>query len=306
MKFVCSDYNGLQYYKCLNTDVYYEVEAALPGFSEFSALCENDPNFYQTCGAGHNEVFGGQYDALCGYYICQDENGVFTSSYTAETSYSCDDKKQCSNTDMDESDCSYNFVKVIFDSVGGLTLPSSKVCDNYCDTKNCMDESICGNAIYGLFCNGLQYFPPHYIGYNNQNWPDCAFDGSHTAEITCIHFFKNYEVPLFDFNRCATFKFTKSVIDEAYWLSEEYQPYCKGFIDQTNCTDPERVAMTCDVNGYPATISKNILCHGLQDLSLCDDGIENLCLKLSATCNIHKHQMCDSIVDCKDESDEMI
>ena len=304
MKYVCSDYNGLQYYKCLNSDVYYEVEAALPGYSKFSALCGNDPNFYQTCGAGHNEVFGGQNDALCGYYICQDENGVFTSSYTAETSYSCDDKKQCSNTDMDESDCSYNFVKVIFDSVGGLTLPSSKVCDNYCDTNNCMDESICGNAIYGLFCNGLQYYPPHYIGYNNQNWPECAFDGSHTAEITCIHYLRNYEVPLFDFNRCATFKFTKSVIDEAFWLSEEYQPYCKGFIDQTNCTDPERVAMTCDVNGYPATISKNILCHGLQDLSLCDDDIENLCQKLSATCNIHKHQMCDSIVDCKDESDE--
>ena len=304
MKLVCDDYNGLQYFKCLNSDVYYEVEASLPGYSKFSALCDNDPNFYQTCGAGHNEAFGGQGDILCGYYICEDENGVYTSSYTAETSYSCDDEKQCSNTDMDESDCSYNSVKVIFDSVGGLTLPSSKVCDNYCDTKDCKDESICGSAIYGLFCNGLQYFPPHYIGYNNQNWPECAFDGSHSAEITCIHYLRNYEVPLFDFNRCATFRFTKSVIDDAHVLSEEFEPYCKGFIDQTNCTDSERVAMTCNVAGYPATISKNILCHGLQDLSLCDDGIENVCMKLSATCNIHKHQMCNKVVDCKDKSDE--
>ncbi|KAL5259990.1 hypothetical protein ACHWQZ_G010191 [Mnemiopsis leidyi] len=303
MKLVCYDYNRLQYFKCLNSDVYYEVEATLPGYSKFSALCENDPHFYQTCGAGHNEVFGGKDGVLCGYYICQDENGVFTSSYTAETSYSCDDKKQCSNTDMDETDCSYNFVKVIFDSVGGLTLPSSKVCDNYCDTENCMDESICGNAIYGLFCNGLQYYPPHDIGYF-ENWPDCAFDGSHTAEITCQHYISNLIVPLYDFNRCATFKFVKSVIDEASWLSNEYQPYCKGFIDQTNCTDSERVAMTCDVNGFPATISKIILCHGLEDLSLCSDGIENVCISLSPTCNIHKHQMCDKVINCIDKSDE--
>ena len=309
MKYVCSDYNGLQYFKCLNSDVYYKVDAALPGFSKFSALCENDPHFYQTCGAGHNEVFGGLNDALCGYYICRDEieNGIFTSGHKADLFYSCDEKKQCSNTDLDEFNCTYNSVKAIFRyHEGGLmTIPSSKVCDNYCDSVQCKDEAICNDVVYGIICTDFQYFSPTQIGYR-ENDPGCAFDGSHSTENTtyCKHYLSDLKVPLFDFNRCAIFKYARSIIDKAFWLDNEYQPYCKGFIDQTNCTDPERVAMTCNVDGYPATISKNILCHGLQDLHLCDDGIENLCLKLSATCNIHKHQMCDSIVDCKDKSDE--
>ena len=303
LKFICNDYKGNQYFKCLNSEVYYEIEAALPGYSKFSGLCENDPKFYQTCGGGHDEVFGSSVGALCGHYICQDQNGVYTSSFKADTSYSCDDKKQCINTDLDEADCSYNFVKVIFASVGGLSLPSSKICDNYCDLVGCQDEAICGNGIYGLFCNGLDYYPPAWIGYSN-NQPDCAFDGSHTAENTCYHGLSNIEVPLFDFNRCAAFKYVKSAIDSVHWLNEEYEPYCIGFLDQTNCTDPERVAMSCTVNGYPSTISKNILCHGLSSLSLCNDGIENVCVILSPTCNVHKHQMCDNVEDCLDKSDE--
>ena len=121
LKLVCSDYNGKQYFKCLNSDSYYSVEAALPGWNKFSKLCENDPKFYQVCGAGHNEKFrGSMIDALCGQYVCENKIGVYTGGYEAESSYSCDGQEQCRNTNLDEADCDGSLAK---------NFPASRVCD---------------------------------------------------------------------------------------------------------------------------------------------------------------------------------
>lgn len=321
LKLVCRDYNGKQYFKCLNSDTYYSVDAALPGWSKFSKLCENDPKFYQVCGAGHDEQFGGgpNIDVLCSQYICQDGIGVYTSGYKAETSYSCDGKQQCHNTNMDEADCS-----------GGdkTNFPASRVCDGYCDLDDCRDESVCNGYNYGQTCWGSWYFPPNLVGL----WPNrksaylyrylgsncgkkedpitaghevCSFFNDQLIGVQSDKIKPEKVVRLTNFSRCATTKYRQKAIDEAFWVNSVYTPYCKDYMDQTNCSDSSRIAFNCTVKGYPASISTQILCHGIPALRICSDGMENECVSLSSTCrNIHKHKMCDSVTDCFDRSDE--
>ena len=319
LKLVCSDYNGKQYFKCLNSDRYYSVEAALPGWSKFSKLCKNDPKFYQVCGAGHDEKFRrSEIGVLCGQYVCEDKKGVYTSGYTAESSYSCDGQEQCKNTNLDEADC-----------YGGLAtnFPASRVCDGYCDKLNCEDESFCNGFSYGKKC-GDTYFPSNLVGFRaalngtfliDNKGKDCKIeDGAKTkVQQECIFFNSHhvgwddhrdgqeFKVKLTNFTRCGVFKYRQNVIDDAFWINSEYSPYCKDFTDQTNCTDSSRVALNCTVKGYPSSVSRQVLCHGVPGLQLCSDGIENECVSLSPTCtNLHKHKMCDNEPDCSDWSDE--
>ena len=320
LKLVCSDYNGKQYFKCLNSDSYYNVEAALPGWSKFSKLCKNDPKFYQVCGAGHDIKFrGAKTDVLCGQYVCEDEKGVYTSGYTAESSYSCDGQEQCKNTNLDEADCD-----------GGLAtnFPASRVCDDYCDKLNCEDESFCNGYSYGKKC-GDTYFPSNLVGFrtapdgsaylmeyegtncgvedglNTNVHQECIFFNSHHAGHKVDRGEQEVKVQLVNFTRCGIFKYRQNVIDDAFWINSEYAPYCKDFTDQTNCTDLSRVAFNCTVKGYPSSVSRQVLCHGVPGLQLCSDGIENECASLSSTCtNLHKHKMCDNVTDCSDWSDE--
>ena len=270
LKLVCNDVNGKQYFKCLNSDSYYSVEAALPGWSKFSKLCENDPKFYQVCGAGHDENFrGSNIDVLCGQYVCEDEKGVYTSGYTAESSYSCDGQKQCKNTNLDEADC---------DGDLSTTFPASRVCDGYCDKLNCEDESICNGYSYGMKCGGT-YFPSNLVGFRTApdgsayliDYEGCVEDGANTNVLQeCIFYNSHligwddhrdrqeFKVKLVNFTRCGVFKYRQNVIDDAFWINSEYTPYCKNFTDQTNCTDSSRVAFNCTVKGYPSSVSRQV------------------------------------------------
>ena len=75
-------------------------------------------------------------------------------------------------------------------------------------------------------------------------------------------------------------------------------------MDQTNCTDPSRIALHCTSKGYQSSVSTLAICHGFSHIKICDDGIENDCRQLTPSCFIHKHKLCDGIADCKDSSDE--
>ena len=58
-------------------------------------------------------------------------------------------------------------------------------------------------------------------------------------------------------------------------------PYCYDYMDQTNCTDVNRVGGHCLINGYMSTVSKYVLCDSplITDeerrINLCDDNLES-------------------------------
>ena len=317
MKIICSDFHGEAFYKCPNSITYYTIDAVLPAYSEFSALCDNDPKFYQTCGAGHSDVISRNSDTisqdskqeiteLCGYYICQDSGGVFTSGWTENKNYLCDGKNQCANTALDELDCEDMFSG----SSSDTSIAVSRVCDGVCDMLSCRDEAECNGFRYGIL-DGDNYYPPIEIG-SEENFPEVVFgsDGSRNVSSlrdhqTCQQTVSELTVPIFNYTRCATFLYTFIVTDILSLVRQPQAPYCSNFLDQTNCTDEERVALSCDIRDYPSTVSTLVICHGHQDLKICDNGIENTCFQLSFLCNVHKHKMCDGTPHCEDRSDEL-
>ena len=101
-----------------------------------------------------------------------------------------------------------------------------------------------------------------------------------------------------------------SVFDISSRLYPNY-PYCLNYLDQTNCSDVERVGGYCDINGYNSSVSKYILCYEYDEktslpVEICDDDFQNNCISPSTStdCRVHKHRMCDRVWDCPDGSDE--
>ena len=109
---------------------------------------------------------------------------------------------------------------------------------------------------------------------------------------TCTHFFvnkkeiKNLTVPIFYHTRCAQFDFGKSMY-----------PYCMDYLDQTNCSDLQRVGGICPVNAFMSNVSKHMVCYDYDHwtnlpVTLCDDGFQNLCTSPSTSqnCRVHKQK----------------
>ena len=112
---------------------------------------------------------------------------------------------------------------------------------------------------------------------------------------------------LSNFTRCSALIIYKlSYIDSSMSPKQvdgkPHLPYCKFFMDQTNCTDPMRAVVSCMIDGYPSTVSKFATC--VQKPGLCDDGFDSLCLTTTRSCNVHKHRFCNGISDCSDKNDE--
>jgi hypothetical protein len=180
--------------------------------------------------------------------------------------------------------------------------------------KDCEDEANCNGLTYGLYCFKTDpwfgettkvYVPPRQVCDNykhcdgGEDEVDCTVDDK--TKRQCIDFKSSTDpgkvVPVHNYTRCSVVnKYEKLLYgDKDYFENLKYY--------QTNCTDPERVGLVCNMNGCPSKISKYMICYD-ESIQICDDHIESQCPKLSQSCHIHKHLMCDKKIDCIDQIDE--
>ena len=265
--------------------------------SSVSSVCENDPYVYQAC--GFNTKSPKQSDFLCGGSFSEDARLGVNSFVACNMDCRPDD-----NTALSTTDSSTNIE-----------------CDDKCDTTDCKDESKCGGHTYGLYCGSsdskYDYFPMSYICNEKEHCTDGEderdCDVENTTLHTCLHYAESVElgdtdikwtVPIFNYTRCAVF----------YLSKHGTYPYCYGYLDQTNCSDVNRVGGYCSINGFMSSVSKYVTCGSdfkltNRPVDLCDDNLENECNPppgLSADCLIHKHKLCDGVSDCVDGSDETL
>ena len=220
----------------------------------------------------------------------------------------CDNKLiKCDKTCSVDKDCSIS---------QSSDVATAEVCDDKCDDTwgECKDESICNGYKYGINCRShgrnRYYIPVEQIcdGHKGcdkgEDEQDCNVIES--TLHTCTHYYSKVHgntmrtVPIFNYTRC-------SVVD----LKRRIYPYCLNYLDQTNCSDIERVGGYCDIDGYNSSVSKYMVCYEYDEkvrlpVKLCDDDIKNSCISLSTStgCRLHKHRMCDGVWNCTDGSDE--
>ena len=313
LKNVCFNETSKQYYHvCVNSSGSYQPGSTVKyenaprsyydKFSIVSDRCENDPSVYQACGFSTKITRNHKY--LCGGYFIDD------AEQKVKRFVDCGPDCAVRKNKSSEKEA----------TISGLTSGDTTVCDDKCDDKKyCKDESVCNGFRYGWFCKYPRYSYSGYIPvagicyyklncFSSDDEENCSITENTTAQ-TCIRFLSKMQVdwsshwtiPILNYTRCSVFD-----------LDSEYTfPYCYDYMDQTNCTDPERVGGHCYINGYKSNVSKYILCDSplmiMHPAQLCDDKLENECISPPGSiesCLVHKHKLCDGVFDCDDHSDE--
>ena len=297
LKFRCYNETTKQMkFKCANSDVFYEVDYEVNHLdtvgSSVSDVCKNDPYVYQACGFSNDIT---DTEVLCGGYFCQNRDPGSRNNGFIEC--------QGDNCVKENRDCDSK-------------LHESLLCDDKCDEIWCKDESYCKGYKYGVNCDlgYTDYLPPHHVCYLSEEHGSHCLDKSadrlHCDDLdnttTCTHYrrqvedyYKEFAVPILNYTRCSIFDFNQ----QAY-------PYCSDYLDQTNCSDIERVGGYCEVNGFNSSVSKYVLCYYYDPITnlsvnICDDNMQNKCIYPSTSdCQVHKHLMCDGMKDCLDGNDE--
>ena len=291
LKNLCYDEDqNRQSFLCTNSKVNYDANYQSLWFSGVSEVCENDPHSYQVC--GFNTGISNS-DVLCGSYFCEQKTHISVDGWKNVTGH--------------------EYIKCTGDK-----------CE--AESRDCREKNIYGNDEFNKYynSNGYQY-GVDCIWYEDYHVPvedvcdgyEHCDDGSdeHNCTVTdstvytCTHYGgmvwynKTLTVPIHNYTRC-------SVLGLKYFDIDKTSPYCLEHLDQTNCSDIERVGGYCEVNGYMSTVSKYMVCKEKDEntnefIQLCDDGFNNQCVSPRENCTIHKHRMCDGVKDCSDGSDEV-
>ena len=280
-------------YRCINSDLNYKplyTATFATNLVGFSNACKNDPYAYQACGFTKTRVTN--TEVLCGGYIC-DQPGKKQGKYIGCTGDNCT---------VERRDCDKSH--------------DSTVCNDKCDEESCVDESECDGYKYGITCtiawtqtiNDFEYFPVHMIcdGFvvcrDNLDEQNCTVTNSTVYTCTQYNSEDNIVVPILNHTRCSVFDL-ENIRDRVF-------PYCREYLDQTNCSDTQRIGGYCMINGYVSSVSKYVVCHNYDhhleaNVELCDDNLQNDCISTFTNCILHKHKMCDGNDDCYDNSDEV-
>ena len=295
MKQICSRPRDRKtFYKCHNTEEYYWSERY-----GASALCSDDPHYYQACGTAvtgdDTEITNG--NILCGGFMCKMRQGYIWNSIVYDDLL-CYGYFNCLNTELDEEACSE-----MITMPSGREIEPNRICNDDCDSFNsyCEDEATCNGYSYGMYCDNkfgpgtVNYLPPVFIcdGYkscvNGEDEANCTV--TNETQYTCKHdSTSGVTVPVHNFTRCTV-------------LDDNFNKYCNDYASyHTNCSDPARIGVRCLVNGYLSSVSKYMICYGKK--AICDDNFENQCIQTSSQCTVHMHLMCDGQPDCNDQSDE--
>ena len=240
------------------------------------------------------ELHGCLDEALCNGY----RYGIFCESITSNMSYVstqkiCDIRVDCESGE-DEIGCNeYNHHMIdLYTGKNGLfnEKPNGQEPINYLDYKdNFSHKRLYEDVKKSKQC--IQIWNPIYNPEWNQESSIPYRRLSNFTRCSALIFYKSMYID---------FSSTPSALKQVD--GKPYVPYCKFFMDQTNCTDPMRGVVPCMIDGYPSTVSKFATC--VQKPGLCDDGFDSLCLTTTRSCNVHKHRFCNGISDCFDKSDE--
>ena len=297
MRKVCVK-DGKTFYQCPGSQQQYGVLKQYSSFQELSRVCPEDTYHYTACYLPSFTplLFNNTVVAVCGHYVCEYSSG---SVYSGEkdTSYTwCDNSEDCYNGGVDEMYCAEE-EKGVFPCYGDST-STSKVCDGKCDCPNyCKDEWECGGYNYFYTCSNTSYTIPFFYACANYKYCRHGDDESNCEEGTCVwERYSDSTYKLANYSRCLP------------WVM------CDNKLDHTNCTDTRLAPLQCYVGGYMSTVSQYIICKSTvytfensihsNTSAVCDDGMDTQCVTPIPGCEIHKHQLCNNIPDCKGGSDE--
>ena len=191
----------------------------------------------------------------------------------------------------------------------GRKARSHEICDGKCDDFSyCEDEGTCNGYTYGLYCmsrwrNEIRYVPPEGICDGKKSCKDG--EDEEDCEVTedtenfCRHIRTGEMVPIHNYTRCT------GVDIYEIWDRRQYCEFSDRVKQLTNCSDPSRIGVTCEIDGFKSNVSNYLSCFKINDtINACDDKIESKCL-ITNSCRIHRHFMCDNEDDCVDKADEM-
>ena len=316
LKMICRDKDQVKY-KCHNSDEWYGMMIRFGVISDFGnsvvsgkfkIKCKHDEHSYQACGEEtYTKRITSYKNAICQLKVYITKGGEVSVDFLGGQQKSSG---------------------VMVKLPSGQQADSEWICNNVCNNWDCEDEANCNGYTYGQYCNQgdsptgpIHYIPPEYLCTARHDVTCCKYPSSYkyppipelmeileayVCEATSICDPKSVENPIVCRKKYLAYRspplFEETVLHNVTRCFS--RGLCKGIIDQTNCTDTKRVGVTCDIRGYKSTVSKYVLCE--LGGPLCDDGFDQLCEQLSQHCIIHKHKLCDRILDCQNGVDERI